>query len=87
LDLVHERTDVQIRIFNREGKELYDSHTSPKLPGAALQEAREARLKDPALTRQLRDGWQEQQAWHRDLPQTLPHNDKVSPPTRENLLT
>lgn len=87
LDLVHERTDVQIRIFNREGKEFYDSHTSPKLPGAALQEAREARLKDPALTRQLRDGWQEQQAWHRDLPQTLPHNDKVSPPTRENLLT
>lgn len=87
LDMVHERTDVQIRIFNREGKELYDSHTSPKLPGAALQEAREARLKDPALTRQLRDGWQEQQAWHRDLPQTLSHNDKVARPTRENLLT
>lgn len=87
LDTVHERTDVQIRIFNRDGKELYDSHTSPKLPGIALQEARDARLKDLGITRQLRDGWQEQKAWNRDLEQNLSKNDKVNPTARANLLT
>ena len=34
----------------------------------------------------VRDGWRDQQAWHRDLPETLPNNPKVDPPTRENLL-
>ncbi|MGE6332883.1 zeta toxin family protein [Stenotrophomonas sp. NPDC077659] len=87
LDKVHERADVQIRIFNREGKELYDSHTSQKLPGAALQEARDARLNDLATTRRLRDGWQQQKAWHHDLEQNLLTNDKVDPTARANLLT
>nr|WP_235578081.1 zeta toxin family protein [Pseudoxanthomonas sp. Root630] len=85
LDLIHARTDVRIRIFNREGVELYDSRTDPRPPGLALQEARDARLKDPAITHKLRDGWREQQAWHRDLPQALP-NDKIDPRTRDNLL-
>lgn len=34
LDTVHAQTDAPIRIFNREGVELYDSRTSTQLPGA-----------------------------------------------------
>jgi hypothetical protein len=86
LNTVHAQTDVPIRIFNREGVELYDSRTDTRLPGVALEEAREARLKDPSITRDLRDGWREQQAWHRDLPENLANNPKVDPVTRENLL-
>lgn len=86
LDTIHAQTDVPIRIFNREGVELYDSRTDTRLPGAALEEAREARLKDPNITRNLRDGWREQQIWHRDMPENLSNNAKVDPPTRENLL-
>ncbi|MEQ1511337.1 MAG: zeta toxin family protein [Lysobacteraceae bacterium] len=86
LDTIHAQTDVPIRIFNREGAELYDSRTDARPPGQALEEAREARVKDPNITHDLRDGWREQQAWHRDLPETLANNPKVDPPTRENLL-
>ncbi|RMH93195.1 hypothetical protein EBB59_06585 [Lysobacter pythonis] len=86
LDMVHDRTDVPIRLFNREGVALYDSRTSTQSPGAALEAAREARLRDPAITHGLRDGWREQQAWHRDLPQTLPNNQRIDSPTRANLL-
>lgn len=86
LNTVHAQTDVPIRIFNREGAELYDSRTDTRLPGVALEEAREARLKDPTITRDLRDGWREQQTWHRDLPENLANNSKVAPTTRENLL-
>jgi hypothetical protein len=43
-------------------------------------------LKDPNITRGLREGWKEQQTWHRDLPETLPQNPKVDPQTRNNLL-
>ncbi len=87
LDLVQKETGIPIRLFNREGAELYNSRTDTRLPGVALEEAREARLKDPNITRGLRDGWKEQQTWHRELPKTLPHNPKVEPMTRENLLT
>ncbi len=86
LDTIHAQTDAPIRIFNREGIELYDSRIDQRAPGRVLEEAREARLKDPEITRGLRDGWKEQQAWHRDLPETLPNNPKLDPMTRENLL-
>jgi predicted ABC-type ATPase len=86
LNQVAKETGTPIRIFNREGAELYDSRTDTRLPGAALEEARDARLKDPGITRDLRDGWKEQQTWHRDLPENLPNNAKVDPATRENLL-
>jgi hypothetical protein len=86
LNQVAAETGIPIRIFNREGTELYDSRTDARPPGQALEEAREARVKDPNITHDLRDGWREQQAWHRDLPETLANNPKVDPPTRENLL-
>ncbi|WP_374012331.1 zeta toxin family protein [Pseudoxanthomonas koreensis] len=87
LDMIRERTDVPIRIFSREGVELYDSRTDARLPGAALEEAREARLRDPKLTRSLSQGWQDQQAWHRELPEALPRNHNVTPDTAQRLLT
>lgn len=71
LDLLHQRTDTRIRIFYRDGVELYDSAMHPHTPCAALQHALEARLKDPAITHQLRDGWRAQGIWHRDLTQRL----------------
>jgi predicted ABC-type ATPase len=68
LDTIHANSDVAIRVFSREGDELYDSRTDPRPPGQALEEARFARLKDPAITQGLREGWDEQVKWHRDLP-------------------
>ncbi|GAA5081731.1 zeta toxin family protein [Lysobacter panacisoli] len=86
LDTIHAHTDVPIRIFNREGVELYNSRTDFKLPGAALEEAREARLHDPKVTYSLRQGWQAQQTWHRDLPEAIAHNPHVAAPTAQHLL-
>ncbi|RMH94145.1 hypothetical protein EBB59_02990 [Lysobacter pythonis] len=86
LDTIHANTNAPIRLFNREGAELYDSRHDPRPAGAALTAAREARLKDPAITQGLRDGWREQQGWHRDLPQNLPDNPRVDAYTRGNLL-
>jgi predicted ABC-type ATPase len=86
LNQVAKETGAPIRIYNREGAELYDSRTDARLPGAALEEARDARLKDAGITRDLRDGWKEQQTWHRDLPENLANNSQVNPAARENLL-
>lgn len=69
LDTIHSKSDVPIRIFNREGTELYDSRTDALSPGRALEEARFSRLKDPAITQSLREGWNEQTKWHHDLPE------------------
>lgn len=86
LDMIHERTDVPIRLFNREGVELYDSRTDTRLPGPVLEEAREARLHDPKLTRDLSRGWQGQVRWHEDLSEALTRNEKVAPGTARQLL-
>lgn len=78
LDTIQANTDVPIRIFNREGAELYDSRSDPRLAGQALAEAREARLRDPAITQQLREGWEQQTNWHRTLPEharNIPNTD------------
>uniref|UniRef100_UPI00191C0CE3 zeta toxin family protein n=1 Tax=Luteimonas huabeiensis TaxID=1244513 RepID=UPI00191C0CE3 len=44
LDTIHARTDVPIRLFDREGTQLYDSRIDARPPGTALEEARDARL-------------------------------------------
>lgn len=80
LDMIHERTDVPIRLFNREGVELYDSRTDTRPPGSVLQEARDARLHDPKLTRDLSRGWQGQLRWHDDLPEALAQKRMDVPP-------
>jgi hypothetical protein len=51
-----------------------------------LEEFREARLRDPKITKALNAGWEERQAWHRDLPERLPQNPKVAPGTAQALL-
>ncbi|WP_223880371.1 zeta toxin family protein [Stenotrophomonas sp. Br8] len=81
LDKVQAETGIQIRLYGREGAQVYDSHSDTRLPGAALVAEREARLKDPRITQSLRDGWRAQGRWHAELADTLPYNDKVSPPT------
>ncbi|MFA0925045.1 zeta toxin family protein, partial [Xanthomonas fragariae] len=68
LDTVHAQTSAPIRIFNRQGAELYDSRTDARAPAQALEQARNAWFKDPAVTQQLREKWQQQADWHRDLP-------------------
>lgn len=86
LDKVHAETGIQIRLYGREGAQVYDSHSDTRLPGAALEAEREARLKDPRITQSLRDGWRAQGRWHAELGDTLPLNDKVSPPTAAAVL-
>ncbi|UJB17269.1 MULTISPECIES: zeta toxin family protein [Lysobacter] len=83
LDRVHAETKTPIRISTREGVEVYNSRVSSQLPGAALEEAREARIKDPALTKTLNEAWQKQLAVHEALPKTLANNPNVAPATAE----
>lgn len=86
LDKVRGATDVPVRIFDRSGAELYDSRTAAIPPSVALREAREARLQDPVVTERLRNAWQAQAEWHRELPNTIAQNDKVPASTAEALL-
>lgn len=86
LDKVQAETGIQIRLYGREGAQVYDSHSDTRLPGAALEAEREARLKDPRITQSLRDGWRAQGRWHAELTDTMPLNDKVSPPTAAAVL-
>lgn len=81
LNKVQSETGIQIRLYGREGAQVYDSHSDTRLPGAALEAEREARLKDTRITQAVRDGWRTQGRWHAELGDTLPLNDKVSPPT------
>lgn len=46
-----------------------------------MEEAREARLKNPRVMQQLVEGWQQQETWHEKLPDAIKLNDKVSPDT------
>lgn len=86
LDTIHAVNNVPIRIFNREGIELYDSRTDARMPGQAMEEARNARLKDPALTEHLREAWQKQFDWHRDLPENVQEIPGSDPALQAKLL-
>jgi hypothetical protein len=86
LDTIRANSDVPIRIFNREGAELYDSRTDPRPPGQALDEARSSRLKDPAITQALREGWDDQTKWHGDLPAHVRDIPNMDTDTQARLL-
>ncbi|QWP75791.1 zeta toxin family protein [Lysobacter sp. K5869] len=86
LDHVRAETGVPIRIFNREGAELYDSRASSLAPSEAMERAREARLNDPKVTRRTAESLKEQQALHQELPEALSRNSKVQPATAQALL-
>ncbi|MCC7634289.1 zeta toxin family protein [Stenotrophomonas rhizophila] len=87
LDKVHAETGIPIRLYSREGAELYDSRTDPRPPGPVLEAEREARLHNPRITHLTRDGWRDQARWHQDLPDTLQQHPRVAPPTAAALLT
>ncbi|MCC8535725.1 zeta toxin family protein [Xanthomonas axonopodis pv. poinsettiicola] len=86
LDTVHAQTTAPIRIFNRQGVELYDSRTDARPPGQVLEEARNAWFKDPAVTQMLRENWQQQADWHRDLPAHVQDLPNSTPALQEQLL-
>ena len=86
LDVVHARTDAPIRLFNREGREIYDSRSDVRSPGQVLNEARQARLDDPHVTRSLHAGYRQQLDWHAHLPEALSHSTNVAPQTAQRLL-
>ena len=86
LDTIHAETTTPIRLFDREGRELYDNRTDARSPGQALIEAREARLHDPAITRSLKRSWQDQRLWHETLPEAITDHPKVAPDTARRLL-
>ncbi|ALN91017.1 zeta toxin family protein [Lysobacter gummosus] len=71
LDYVRSQTEIPIRIFNCDGLEIYDSRINPAPPGAALEQAREARLANPKVTKAVHMGLQKQLALHQDLPEIL----------------
>jgi len=86
LDIIHSQTSAPIRIFNREGRELYDSRVDKAPPGQVLKEAREARLQDPKITRELSRDWKTQVAWHNDLPESMAHRSNIASGTAQQLL-
>ena len=86
LDKVRAETGAPIRIFNREGQQLYDSRADARQPGEALHQARETRLTDPGRTQTLSRSYQEQTAWHKDLPRTLDQHPKIDGETARNVL-
>ena len=79
-------TDAPIRLFNREGREIYDSRSDVRSPGQVLNEARQARLDDPHVTRSLHAGYRQQLDWHAHLPEALSHSTNVAPQTAQRLL-
>lgn len=86
LDKVHSETGIPIRLYSREGVELYDSRTDTRMPGPVLDAERDARLSNPRLTHTLRDGWKERARWHDELPEAIQRHPQVTRPTAEALL-
>ncbi|UPG89707.1 zeta toxin family protein [Luteibacter aegosomaticola] len=86
LDKVQAQTDAPIRIFNRQGQELYDSRTDARRAGDALTEAREQPLTSLRHTREVRDQYRQQLSWHDDLAKNLPEHTKVPADARAPLL-
>nr|WP_241148172.1 zeta toxin family protein [Xanthomonas axonopodis] len=86
LDTVHAQTTAPIRIFNRQGAEVYDSRTDARPPGQALEQARNAWFKDPAVTQALRESWQQQADWHRALPAHVQDIPNAIPAVQEQVL-
>jgi predicted ABC-type ATPase len=81
LDQLRKVDGVPIRIFDREGTELYDSRKQGTTPGASLKEEREHRLESVDRSRQLAEGWNSQVAWHAGAKTTLESIPDVKPAT------
>jgi len=71
LDNIYEDPRVTIRLFDWQGKALYDSRDQGRLPSKALALLREQAMKNPAATKATRDGWRAHGQWEKDLPTLL----------------
>lgn len=69
LAIIQAETDVGIRIYNRDGDELHYSKRDSELSRDALNQARNENIKDPEVTRDLRNTAAQQVRWHRSLPE------------------
>lgn len=86
LDKVAERTGVQVRIYDRDLNELYDSRRDVGSPSDVLRETRTGRMEDSEVRQQLQEGWKRQQGWHEAMPETLHARQDTSPTTVEALI-
>ncbi|BDU20288.1 zeta toxin family protein [Dyella sp. GSA-30] len=81
LDKLKAVDNVPIRIFNREGQELYDSAKQSTAPSVTLQSARAGRLDDVTRSAEIARGWQQQVSWHQGATKTLEGIPGVEPKT------
>jgi hypothetical protein len=86
LDQVRTETGVPVSIYNREGRQLYDSRTASRSAAEALTDARAQRLADVRRVHALRDNYYKQLGWHRELPDALPEHPKVAPEAKGPLM-
>jgi predicted ABC-type ATPase len=86
IDKVAEATGVQVRIYDREINELYDSRRDAGSPGEVLRETRAGRMEDPEVRQRLQEDWKRQQEWHEAMPETLRARQDISPTTAEALI-
>jgi len=86
LEVIQTETDAPIRIFNREGVELYDSRYDSRRAGAVLERERNARLADPERTHSLRDAWRRQGKREAALAERVERNSHMLPSTKEALV-
>jgi hypothetical protein len=88
LDAIHAQTDARIRIYSREGNELWDRQTAKPghKPGKVLKEARNARLRDAENVRKLTRRYQDQIDWHNALPGKIVGNPKITADAAQRLL-
>ncbi len=85
LDRVHAETGTPVRIYGRDGVELYDSRTTTQSPGSALEAAREARIQDPEVTRRTHESWRGQRDWHAGVSDGTRVPPRLPPETVDNL--
>jgi len=81
LDKLKAVDNVPIRIFNREGQELYDSAKQSTAPSVTLEAARAGRLDDITRSTSIAKGWQEQATWHATAPKSLESVHGIAPRT------
>jgi predicted ABC-type ATPase len=81
LDQLKTVDNVPIRIFNREGQELYDSAKQSTAPSATLESARAGRLDDVTRSTEIARGWQQQVTWHEGAKTKLESIQGIEPKT------
>lgn len=81
LDRLRKEDNVPVRIFDREGKQLYDSKTQETAPGASLTAERNHRLDSVERSQQIAAGWNREVTWHANAKDTLENIQDIKPAT------